>query len=225
MSNRARQWMARAGAEYRSSARTWMVTFTMAPDEHASLDYRCFQRNPNPSKDELLRLRLDEFGTSISCWRRRMYGDNNKSRSTTSYLAVAELHDSERTSEEMRGRPHYHMLLHEKHVGALIPDTDCEFATEKGEIVYRVKDDGRARQLWPIGFTKFILCRDEGSAVYVCKYLHKEDGASGRVRASPRYGEVTETVLTGPPLIEGCRVIPDNSSCTNTGVFAPSKGN
>jgi hypothetical protein len=223
MRNRSRQWMARAGAEYRSSARTWMVTFTTRPEEDALMDLRIFRDHPSPSPEELFRLRSAEFHRLVAEWRARLYGDSHKSRRTSSYLAVCERHKGDRTSPVKWDRPHYHVLLHEKIAEALIPDRDCEWAMEKGQQVYRVKDGGRARQLWPVGFSKLILCFSEGSAVYVCKYLDIEDGATGRVKASPRYGEVVAEAMpqTNSQNSTTLKVLEGNSSAPSTGDQLP----
>jgi len=224
MTLRNRQWTARAAAEFRANVRTWMLTFTLSPGEHALLDARCYSRNPAPTPDELLKLRCSEFAKLISQWFAGLHKGSR--RDHTSYLAVAEVHDSDRTSPLMRGRPHYHMLLHERFSGALIPDIDCEFATESdaaGEprTVYRVKDDSPARQLWPFGFTKIILCFDEKSAVYVCKYLTKNSSV-GRVKASPHYGcsrEAVEETRYGSDLPE-----PEGPSLASDGGVSSPRG-
>lgn len=193
----ANQWMARVGAEFRASVRTWMATFTMSPEQHWELEKRAAVNGKGV---------IAEFHREFRQWQRRIYGEAEMAkamRACTSYLAVAELHDSERTSDEMRGRPHYHALLHEYVIGALIRDDECEWkwrATKdptSPRFVYRVNDDGRLRKAWKLGFTTIELLSSEREAVYVCKYLRKQDGAPGRVKASSRYGGVEPAGVSG----------------------------
>lgn len=102
------------------------------------------------------------------------------------YLLVAEEHRSERTSTTMIGRPHYHMLIHERWPYELIRSDEYYF-TRKG--VVRCDDAALIRKGWGLGFTQFELCREARSASYLCKYLAKD--MLWRVRASTKYGKAT----------------------------------
>lgn len=111
---------------------------------------------------------------SLACKVR--YGKHVAPPAEFSYLLVAEKHKS--------GRPHWHVLLHEKHAFALIRSAEY-YVTRKG--VVRVDDKAMIRKHWRFGFTQFELCRDHRSAGYLCKYLAKD--MLWRVRASIGYGE------------------------------------
>lgn len=205
MKMRSNSWAARVCEEYRQSARTWMVTFTLTPAEHALLDvsaHKLWEGSQAPSLDELLKLRVQVFAGMLRKWLKRVrsaaYERGQPVEGQVRYVTVAEVHDSARTSEWMRGRPHFHMILHEKEIGALVLDTECEWTQERdstGQLrpVYRVVDDGMPRRLWAaeggrtLGFTKMVLCHNEQSAYYLCKYLHKSP--QYRILASLRYGK------------------------------------
>lgn len=158
-----------------------MCTFTLSPAEDAVLDIEAakYVRPGQPFIDAQCRA----FDARVSRWlkvvREQAFRDGKKIRGATKVFRVAEAHDSEQTSALKRGRPHFHMLLHEKEVGSLISDTDCEWVQERnkqGELVwlYRVKDDCPVRTAWPFGWSKIVLCFSEESAYYLCKYLHKK---------------------------------------------------
>ena len=81
------------------------------------------------SSETLLKLQCQEFQARVKRWldgikkARKRAGVNTDY--AVKYFLVAEVHDSEKTSEFMRGRPHFHMILHEKEIGTLIDDSDC----------------------------------------------------------------------------------------------------
>lgn len=186
-------WAMRARDEFYSSVRTWMATFTMSPVEHALLDaaaYRRWTGDVPPNASELLGLRTQVFGHRLAQWVQSV--SRRAPAATRSYLLVAEKHDSARTSTEMRGRVHYHALFSEKKLHVLFEDTDCEWATERGRLVYRVKDDTRPRKLWPWGFSKFILVGDERGCSYATKYM--DLALDARTKASRRYGRFEDAV-------------------------------
>lgn len=192
---RSRMWAGRAVDEFERAACTWMGTFTMSPDQHAMLDLRVAERTGNRALTavELLRERTCVFGQEVTIWLKRVrdgvYRRTGQS-GTMRYLLVAEVHDSEKTDEWMRGRPHFHMLLHEASVGAVVSVDEYFFKREevRGDIVENIyaADSAMIRQAWTLGFTKFQLCRDSKSAYYLCKYMSK--AMMWRVRPSIRYG-------------------------------------
>lgn len=211
MDNKARYWMGRAADEYRRAARTYMGTFTLSPAEHAELDRKVALACPKGKLDrnELFKARARAFGDHLDEWLSRiragaLWRANIRSESFR-YLLVAERHDSEQTDEWLRGRPHFHMLLHEQSVGALVVGDPLK-ALEEGQSgefemrkVFRnnqwqpgifLKDNSMVRLPWTFGFTKFELCFSEASAVYVCKYMSK--AGAYRVRPSIRYGKLGE---------------------------------
>lgn len=220
--NRSRLWAARARDEYNRAARTWMGTFTMSPAEHAVLDIRIAERTGNRvlTAEELMRERTSEFGTEVTKWLKRVRKaafERTGHTATMRYLLVAEVHDSEETEEWMRGRPHFHMLLHEVFCGALIqgkpvdallaydPVKRIGFSEEmlakevkrRGKTVIGIfaTDQSMIRQAWEFGFTTFELCFDSKSAFYLCKYMSK--AMMWRVRPSLGYGRVEQDRNTG----------------------------
>lgn len=197
---RAHHWAHRAEAEYGANRATWLGTITLSPIEHASIDARVAARAHETGASWLtewtdkdwFRARCKQFGDEITKWKKAVsdqYHHLNGVRPRYSYLLVAEKHESARTSEYMVGRPHYHMLIHEPYVGALIPQADW-YQTASG--VVRVDDNSFLRKQWKLGYTQFELCRSADSAKYLCKYLSK--AMLWRVRASLRYGNIVYDV-------------------------------
>ena len=117
------------------------------------------------------------------------------------YMLVAEAHNSEKTSVEMKGRPHFHILVHDYSDNGLVSGSPLEaiasgrdgewekrlIKTKQGYKGFAfVTDDAFIRKNWQLGFTKFQLATSEQSIFYLCKYLSKSMLA--RVRASIEYG-------------------------------------
>lgn len=228
--SRARMWFARAMDEFDHAARTWLGTFTMSPGEHAQLDVQIALRNGNRvlSQEELLRERTGEFGKHVTAWLKRVrsasFERTGVSR-TMRYLVVAEVHDSEETDPWMRGRPHFHMLLHEGFCGAVVEgDPSVALAALRdaedagvpkplgfsGEMIAKkverrgkcvdaifATDQSLIKQQWQLGYTVFELCFDSNAASYPCKYLMKS--AMWRVRPSLKYGRLPEAVAGVSP--------------------------
>lgn len=172
----AGDWAARALAEYDGSARTWMATLTLAPEQHArvralatkgvgvptrtggvryvvSPDLHFEQGTPEMQFARLVRI----IGHDLTLFLKRV---RKNAHAPFRYLLVAEAHQS--------GLPHFHMLVHEK--------------SEQAPIRKQVMKDA-----WDLGFSKFSLVESSGGAVYVCKYMAKD--ALTRVRASFKYGQ------------------------------------
>lgn len=199
--SRSRMWAGRAVDEFARAAVTWMGTFTMSPEQHAMLDLRVAERTGNRplTSSELLRERTGVFGSEVTSWLKRVREASYKRtglNGTMRYLLVAEVHDSDKTDEWMRKRPHFHMLLHEASVGAIISVDEYYEKQDvvRGESVVNIyaADTAMVRETWQLGFTKFVMCRDSKSAYYLCKYMSK--AMMWRVRPSIRYGrETTKT--------------------------------
>lgn len=228
MDSRARLWAGRAGTEFDLAARTYMATFTMSLEEHALLDVRVAGAGRWPDRSrlsesdyqkELFRARTAEFGAEITQWlnfARALSWQRHRQAGGVRYLLVAEAHDSEKTDERLRGRPHFHALLHETFRGALFrgdPARAIENGSD-GELEMRkyesrgewkagvfAADKATARQEWQFGHTKFQLCFDAKSAFYLCKYMSK--AMMYKVRASLRYGEKPETTTNEGEVREG----------------------
>lgn len=215
---RSRMWTARAIDEC-NRWRTAFGTFTLSPENHLLLDNRARARLW-PEKDfdrlrpdEQFSERAREFGAEVTNWLDRIrHGRDGHTPTKIRYLLVAEAHDSERTSDGMRGLPHFHMLLHEVVAGTAIKGsppaaildgakTSCD--VEAGEWERRnvpdgkggwrpavfVRDEAFIRKNWTLGFTKWQWAEDARAAYYVCKYVSKSM-FNVRVRASKHYGRL-----------------------------------
>lgn len=209
---RSSHWAHRAATEFGRSPATWLGTITLSPFHHAVIDARVAKRaHKSPgcpwltewSAKDRFRARAQLMGVEISKWLKRIRKAERQRRKDAAapylwtedarycvvpcefkYLLVAEEHKSERTSTDMVGRPHYHILIHELYRGALIRP-DEYYITQKG--VVRVADSAMIKNQWQFGFSQFELCRDSRSASYLCKYLSKD--MLWRVRASQNYGK------------------------------------
>lgn len=166
----ARLWAARAVEETNASERTWFGTLTARPDVHVWIDQVAstqmgdFWVQPRAKK---FAMQSAVLGKEVTKYLKRL---RKESGFQIRYLCVTEIHDGLKTSDFMRGRPHLHMLLHEK-PGQPIPKEMLE------------------RQ-WPHGFTKFRLVNNARHAAwYVSKYVSKASEA--RTRASLGYGKLS----------------------------------
>lgn len=184
---RQRFWTGRAMAEYEASPRTWMATFTCRLDEHYKIDSSARVRlhSHGVEFDELpeveqFEARCVELGAHITLWLKRM----RKAGAQFRYLMIAEAHKGD-TNQEMRYRPHVHMLLHERSWGSVWP-YENKWVQKEGKWHEYMPDTAFPREQWPLGFTRFEVANDARTAVYLCKYLTKS--AMVRVRPSQRYG-------------------------------------
>lgn len=202
-------WTGRAISEFQQAPRTVFGTFTLSPDEHYRLDALAQARLRKSridfsqlSPEQIFTERARQFGSEVQLYLKRLRkGDVDHVKPKLRYLAIAEAHDSDATSPELRMRPHFHMLLHEMQAGALIKGdpgkailegSDGEYErrmvkTKKGWQPFAfVTDEAFIRKNWTLGYTKFQWASTANSAVYVCKYLTK--ALTVRVRASQAYG-------------------------------------
>lgn len=161
LNSRRKQWSARARHEIGENHRTWMVTLTLSPENHARHMMRVHsdlrsRRVPTGevSSDEIFRLRAVEFGKEVTKWLKRLRAAGGRLR----YLSVVEAHKS--------GLPHVHLLVHE---------------TEPS-LTYRAMIGQ-----WKLGFAHAKLVEGPAAALYVTKYLSKS--MLSRVRASSAYGQ------------------------------------
>lgn len=215
---RSFMWRQKAVAEFAHWPVTVFGTITMAPEAHYMIDARIeaglrneadtqWVRHPVPlrmlSYEELFRLRVRVFGEELQRYIKRLRkGDAVRRRPKVRYLLVAEAHDGALTSLEMRGRVHFHMLLHEVERGSLFLGSSNEAMAsgEDGDFISRkyksrdgwraglfIKDDAFVRKQWSFGHTKFQVAENEKAASYLCKYLTKT--ASNRIRCSQFYGD------------------------------------
>lgn len=224
---RSRMWAARAAVEFEQAKHTWFGTLTLGPQHHALVDQWIARANLWPDRSclndtqfrkALFRARVDVVGKQVSSWlsilRENAYMRTHR-RELIRYLLVAERHDSNRTADFMRGRPHFHLILHEAIDGAVFAgNIEQAFRGEdNAEIVLRkertpdgwmpfifASDDAFARRAWCLGHSKFKYCMTPRAAHYICNYLYESDMA--RMRASLLYGqrqlpEIKNTISSG----------------------------
>lgn len=211
-------WKLRAVDEYKRWPVTAFGTITMSLDHHYLIDSQImagltdsngqYKRHPQRleelSSDELFSWRVRIFGEELQRYFKRLRKNLALDQGSLRYLLVAEAHNSARTNEQLRGRPHFHMLLH-----ATKPETvfrgnplHAQWSLQEGSDWIKRKyqssgrsyegiflhDDASVRSNWRFGFTKFQFAENERAAGYLCKYLSKTIDA--RVRASFNYGVI-----------------------------------
>ena len=214
-------WQIRAMAEYAMWPVTVFGTITMSPEEHYALDARIIQGTRGPdgaykrypaninemSATELFVARVGVMGDDVQRLLKRLRKGDAFHRPQFRYLLVAEAHDSDRTNSAMRGRPHFHVLLHETVAGSLIVGSPTQafvdgvsgewkrYQYKASDGKYRagvfVDDMSFLRSQWDAGFTKFQFAENPRAAGYLCKYLSKCTDV--RIRASVGYGQDTES--------------------------------
>lgn len=218
MQYRGYLWQSRCKVEFDNHRMTLFGTFTMSPEQHYLLDARIergtlAERGPlgraprslrSMSPNEIFGARVQAFGDELTDWLKRIREGREGEKPQLRYLLVAETHNGEKTSEVMRGRPHYHVMLHTNTPQVLVKGIVGEqgsewFPTKDGHIY--VSDNAWLRKQWTYGFTKFELAKDAKAAWYVCKYISK--ALTCRVRASQRYGQDAERSEASAPSIEG----------------------
>ena len=164
---KARLWSYRAQAEVEASQRTWFVTLTLSPDNHFWIDSVCATRE----RDFWLMPQAKKFsaqaqviGIEVTKWLKRV---RKNSGCQFRYLLVVETHNSHRTSEEMRGRPHLHVLVHEFDGQPIRKDT--------------------LQAAWRLGHSNCkLVTTGQSAAWYVSKYITKAQDF--RNRESLGYG-------------------------------------
>jgi len=153
---RRRLWTVRAAAEITQAVRTWFVTLTIRPGQL----YIC--ETIANKRDIQLNLRSQDeqerarFAVIVEEIQRFLKRIRKNSKAKLRYICVQELHKN--------GNPHYHLLIHEV----------------EGTLTKAV-----LQAAWTWGYSQAKLT-DTRTAIYVCKYLSKGQGA--RVRASLGYG-------------------------------------
>jgi hypothetical protein len=173
--HRARLWAARASDEIRFSERSWFGTLTLTDANavrakfaaEAEATRRGWQLE-ELSKGELFKRMVSQVSPELTKFLKRI---RKNSGARIRYLCVAEEHNSAQTSEERRGMPHWHVLIHEN----------------EGRVTERQLSAG-----WRFGYSQFRLVdrNDTKTPYYVTKYLTKEN-TDARLRASLDYGRAT----------------------------------
>ena len=170
LQHRSNLWAARAADEIRMANRTWFLTLTVNPTHRFRLSLIAEGRFLRASGERLHQLeRGQQYRMLVWALGRELTTFLKRVRKANGpfrYLAVFEPHQD--------GFPHLHLFVHER--GQPITKSAIE------------------RQ-WPLGFTQVKLLDDRPQAAfYAAKYLAKE--ASARVRASQRYGQGLNALLT-----------------------------
>lgn len=191
---KAFEWGDRAVVEFKRHAVTWFGTLELSPEEHAICD---LLRDQDTYGDPayVFAARAKWMGRAVQRWLNLVRERNRRALGRPpefKYLLAVEQHKGSRGDNgpngKLYGKPHFHMLLHEKAVGELVT-YDEYYLTEKWEL--RVDDDASLREAWPFqGWTQFKRLEPDEAwrCRYLCKYLGKDDTEDFRVRASKGYG-------------------------------------
>jgi len=220
---KAMYWSGRARTEFDKSPATYMVTLTMRPEVHYHFD-AVMHRN-HPELAEALRVQARDTGLAAATLFRfraqtvgaevQKYLKRIRLRAPYRYLQVAEAHKE--SGSAVSGRPHFHLLVHEQEMGALVHESEyrldrgyctrcSRWHTREGELC----DHAFVRYQWAHGHTKVVRCMDAKSAMYLCKYVSKS--LSFKVRASQGYGEEGLDTKAGlPQTRNGYEVRPEGS--------------
>ena len=169
----ASRWRARAINEIGQASRTWFGTLTCTPERHHAVDIVCSTRKRDfwmLSPDKKFAEQTKVVGKEVTDFLKRV---RKNSGQRFRYLLVCERHASDRTSDEMYGRPHFHILLHEYD----------NMPVRKALL----------EQCWKWGFSSWKLT-DSGGAFYVAKYISK--AMDVRTRASIGYGNSIIEMVT-----------------------------
>lgn len=197
LKRRAMFWTARACYEFTMAPTTYFGTLTTNPRIDQMVDAtaqrelwaRGVDFQTDLTEAERFRVRVKITGKYLTDYFKRV----REGRTTFRYLCVAEMHNSKRTDDMKRFRPHWHILLHDK-IGAPPLVTPDEWETDdRGQPSQDkygnpyLKNSAFLKRQWTAGFSSFALCRTPQAAGYLCKYLTKEDSLV-RIRNSFRYG-------------------------------------
>lgn len=163
---RSAHWRMRILSEADASARTWLGTLTVEPNERVKSISRCrlamhkqgLDFDALAPDDQFAQIHAD-LSKEVTRYLKRV---RKQSGAPLRYIAVAEAHKS--------GFPHFHMLVHESD-----PDQPVRW---------------KHLSIWKLGFSKWNLVpvEDRRGLTYCAKYLSKSLNA--RVRASLHYGQV-----------------------------------
>lgn len=196
-------WQARALTEYALSYRSIFGTLTFTPENDVMIDAlarieqsECGVDFDALNENERFRVRAEVGGREVTKWLKRLRsGDLRHDKPQFRYLIVAEAHLSASTSAEKRGRPHFHVLLHESDPGHQLVNSD-EWSDRCDKYGNRyVADQSFLKAQWHAGFSRFSHCGSPQAASYLCKYLTKDELAV-RIRASFKYGREAQATPT-----------------------------
>lgn len=153
--------------------RTWFVTLTYRPEIHYRMELQAGGAYGPDFADQALetksRLLAKEAGHELTKFMKRL---REAASVPLRYLAVTEYHMSAKTSPELLGRPHHHLLIHEL-AGQPVRKRAIVSSWQNGHLQAKLVDGNKA-------------------AMYIAKYLSKETDV--RIRASINYGEQSEPI-------------------------------
>lgn len=201
-------WQGRAVDEWTAAKRSLFGTLTLHPDFDYKIDAEARVGLSKRGVDfdrldegEKFRARVKYGGRYVTLWLKRLReGTAGRDKPKFRYLLVAEQHNSAKTSDLKRGRPHWHVILHETSDGGLLVlphewavDKNGQAITDKyGNAL--VHDRAFLKAQWTYGHSSFAHCATPRAAAYCCKYLTKEE-AQVRIRASGQYGTPPGTIV------------------------------
>lgn len=169
------RWARRAQAEMQASARSWLSTFTVRPEQRLLVELEAERiaslkgwdyDQTNPLGDTL-KARLYVIGAEYTQYMKRVrYSASRDGNRSLRHLTVFEKHKD--------GWPHIHALVHEVTRGVLTKAT--------------------LEAHWKWGHSHHRLTKDRRAGEYVAKYILKDENQA-RVRASVRYGKALPTEL------------------------------
>lgn len=210
-------WARRSAVELTRSPRTWFVTLTLSPVNHAKmLAYAISNGRTADTKDATYAARHWAIGREITNYLKRIRKTGGSDGRTVAfrYAVVAEEHTGSRRSrpgiQSVKGMPHYHLFVHEygdqplRLSQVLKPD-----GSVRRDKYGRAYWEGSLSEQWKLGFAtiKQVDTSTLGAAAnYVAGYLSKD--ARARVRASVRYGAIPSVEQDGRPLDIGLGVPP-----------------
>lgn len=196
---RARRWANRGREEITNSVRTWFATFTLSPSNVYMLRVRAAQRLRTGGVDfhslpsrEKFAELCAEYGAELTKYIKRL---RKNTQAPFRYILVAERHKT--------GIPHFHALFHE---------TDAARPLRHASLAAGYK----------LGYTKFKLCDDTGTAWYVAKYLAKS--CEARIRASLHYGSTSQRQEITALCARGAPRPRQNPATPNPPVMEANKG-
>lgn len=163
-------WTYRAGIEFALAPRTWLLTFTLKPEEHLLLQYKADLKYRRSTGNSLLGVPTPEqfpflAGEGFLLITKFFKRLRKNTKAPLRYMVTAEAHKS--------GLPHYHALVHE-----------TDKAITKREF----------QENWQHGFSNAKLVLEPKACAYVAKYINKAN--AGRVRASLAYGKLPQGRLS-----------------------------
>lgn len=170
--SKRKMWEERIVDELHKASRTWFCTLTASPQNHLLWEMLAKGRKYTGGKmwhdlSEKQQGRLvNRVATpDLQKWIKRVRKSHGAPKMLR-HIIIPEFH-----TKKLRGKPHFHVLIHE--VSALYPIRKSQLD-----------------QTWHLGFTNFKLVDDSGQmGSYISKYVSKDEFHDGvRLKVSLGYG-------------------------------------